>query len=70
MFEDLDPGCRRGSGELVVEHFQNAKLLSYNLLNCPRSVQRRCAVGLAPGEESCDCRQQIGQEFEPTLSLF
>ena len=23
--------------------------------------QRRCAVGLASGEESCDCRQQIGQ---------
>ena len=41
MFEDLDPGCRRGSGELVVEHFQNAKLRSDNLLNCPRSVQRR-----------------------------
>ena len=56
MFEDLDPGCRRGSGELVVEHFQDAKLLSDNLLNCPRSVQRRCAMGLAPGEESCDCR--------------
>ena len=38
-----------------------ARLLSDNLLSSPRSVQRCCVVGLAPGEESCNCRQQIGQ---------
>ena len=37
------------------------KCCTYNLLNCPRCVQRRCVVGLAPGEESCDCRWQIGK---------
>ena len=36
-------------------------LRTYSLLSCPRSVQRRCVVGLAPGEESCDDRQLIGQ---------
>ena len=30
------------------------KLCTYNLLNCPRCVQRRFVVGLAPGEESFD----------------
>ena len=37
------------------------KLCTYKSPNCPRCVQRRCVVGLAPGEESCDCRQQFGK---------
>ena len=47
-FEDLDPGCwrRRGSCQLVVEDFQDAKLCTYNSLNCPRCVQRRRVAGL------------------------
>ena len=45
-FEDLDPGCWRGSCQLVVEDFQEAKLCTYNSLDCPRCVQRRCVVGL------------------------
>ena len=60
-FEDLDPGCWRGSCKLVVEDFQDVVLCTYNLLNCPRSVHRRCVVELASGEESCDCRQQISK---------
>ena len=52
VFEDLDPCYWRRSCKLVVENFQNAILLSDNLLNCLPRVQRRCAVGLASGEES------------------
>ena len=59
--EDLDPSRWRGSCTLVLEDFQDVKLCMYNLLSCPRCGQRRCAVGLAPGEESCDCRLQIGK---------
>ena len=32
-FENFDPGCWRGSCELVPENFQDAILLSNNLLN-------------------------------------
>ena len=32
---------------MVVEYFQDAILLSHNLLNCPRSVQRWCIMGPA-----------------------
>ena len=60
-FEDPDPGRWRGSCELVVEDFQDVVLHTNNLLNCPRSVQRRCVVGLAPGEESCDRHQPISK---------
>ena len=60
-FEDIDPGCWRGSCSLVVEDFQDANLCTCNLLNCPRCVQRWCVVGLVPGEESCDCVLQIGK---------
>ena len=49
-FENFDPRCWRGSCELVVENFR---------LIGPPCVQRRCVMG--SGEESCDCRQQIGQ---------
>ena len=60
-FEDFDPGRWRGSCKLTVEDFQEVKLCTCNLLNCPRCVQRRCVMGLAPGEESCDCRWQVGK---------
>ena len=60
-FEDLDPSRWRGSCKLVDEDFQDAKVCTCNLLNCPCCVQRRCVVGLALGEESCDCRLQIGK---------
>ena len=59
LLEDLDPSCRRVCSKLVVDGPQDAILLSDNLLNCPPSMQRWCAVGLAPGEESGDCRQQF-----------
>ena len=58
-FEDLDPGCWRGSCQLEVVDFKDTKLCTCNLLHCPRFVQRRCVVVLALGEESCDCRTQI-----------
>ena len=61
LFEDLDPRYWRMSCMLVVEDLEDAILLSNNLLNCPPCVQRRCALGQASGEESFDCRQQIGQ---------
>ena len=61
VFKDLDPCYWRSSCKLVVENFQNEILLGNNLLSCLPCVQRRCAVGLASCEESCDCRQQIGQ---------
>ena len=41
-FEDLDPGCWRGSCKLVVEDFQDVKLCTRNLLGC---VQRRWVCG-------------------------
>ena len=50
LFEDLDPCYWRRSCKLVVEDFQNAILLTNNLLNCPSCVKRRCALGLAAGE--------------------
>ena len=59
--EDLDPGCWRESCELVVENFQDVILRTHNLPSCPRSVQRRCVVGLASVEESCYCRKQISK---------
>ena len=37
------------------------RYLNNNLLNYPRKVQRWCVMGLASGEESCNCRQQIGR---------
>ena len=49
------------SCKLVLEDFQDAILLSDNLLNGSLCVQGRCGVGLTPGKESCDCRKQVGQ---------
>ena len=50
-FENLDPGCWRGSCELVVENFQDVILHSYNLLNCAPSVPAtvRCGAGVWRG---------------------
>ena len=67
LLEGLDPCCWRVSCKLVVEDFQDAILLSDDLLGCPPCVQRRCGVGLAPGKESCDCRKQIGQQASGLL---
>ena len=61
LLEDFNPCCWRVSCKLSVEFFQDAILLSDNLLNCPRSVQRGSAMRLAPGEESGKGRQHIGQ---------
>ena len=61
LLEDSDPCCRRARCMLAVGYFQGAILLIHNLLNCPRSVQRWCVVDLASGEESCNCRQRLGQ---------
>ena len=61
LLEDFDPCRWRMRCNLVVEDFQDAILLSNNLLDGPPCVQRRCGIGLAPGKESCDCRKQIGQ---------
>ena len=58
LVEDLDPSCRRVRSKLVVDCPQDAVLLSDNLLDGPCCVQRWYVVGLAPGEQSGDCRQQ------------
>ena len=49
LLEDFNPCCWRVNCKLVVECFQDAILLSDNLLKCPSSVQRWCFVRLAPG---------------------
>ena len=59
LLEDFNPCCRRVCCKLVVEGFQDAILLSDNLLN-----GGWCVVRLAPSTESSDCRQQIGQVAE------
>ena len=67
LLEDFNPCV---SCELVVEYFQDAILLSDKLLDCPRNVQRWCVMGLAPGEESGTCRQQIGQWASKLLRIW
>ena len=68
-FEGLDPGCWRGICKFEVEDNLNVAFCTYNLLNCPRCVQRRCIVEVAPGEESCDCREQISKKASVPWNL-
>ena len=70
LLEDFDSCCRRVSCKLQVEYFQDAILLSDNLLNCPRSVQRWCVTRLAAGEESGNDLQQIGQWASKLLKIW
>ena len=51
---------QRVSCNLAVDYSQDARLLSDDLLECPRCVQRWCAVGLAD-EGPGDCRRQNRQ---------
>ena len=69
LLEDFNPCCRRVSCKLVVEFFQDAILLSDNLLNCPSSVQRWCVMVLAPGEQSENrpMGEQVAEDLEPAL---